>query len=227
MIRCQAGNSGQCVEKEYWGVEGGDDSCSDGSDLYRPIKKATETEESGRQATQADSNEHGSDDGEERINNDESFGEEAVGAMGAADKRDSAETDGGQHSKPEQVWKTWPKPGWKYNRDYKGEEEGEKYVKERTTGLWMIPESDPFKVPSITEEDFEKGPEVDYERKEEFADFYSIDNYVKDETTNRRVAAPTEETCKANNGFVCKVRLDADDVTSIIMMMTIVMIMAG
>ena len=41
------------------------------------------------------------------------------------------------------------------------------------------------------------------------------------------MAAPTEETCKANNGFVCKVRLDADDVTSIIMMMTIVMIMAG
>ena len=86
----------------------------------------------------------------------------------------------------------------------------------------MIPESDPFKVPSVTEEDFEKGPELEtkyneyefdeyeydeYERKEEWSDFYSSDDYVKDETTNRMVAAPTEEACKDNNGFVCKVRL--------------------
>ena len=96
----------------------------------------------------------------------------------------------------------------------------------------MIPESDPFKVPSVTEEDFEKGPElytskVKKERKEEWSDFFSSDDYVKDETTNLMMAPTTEETCKANNGFVCKVRLDADDVTSIIMMMTIVMIMAG
>ena len=183
-IRCQAGNSGQCVKKKHWGVAGAKDwrgneaSCSDGSDLYRPIRNPTKTEESGRQATQADSNEHGSDDGEERINNDESFGKEEENrpAMGAADKRDSAEADGGQHSKPEQVWKTKPVEEWEYN-NYKGEEEGAKYV--------------------------------------------------KDNTTNRMVAAPTEETCKANNGFVCKVRLDADDMTSIIMMMTIGMIMAG
>merc|ERR1719458_1718683 len=121
MIRCQAGNSGQCVRNNYWGIEGGWDSCSDGSDLYRPMRKATETEESGRQATQADSNEHGSDDGEERINNDESFGEEEENppAMGAADKIDSAEADGGQHSKPEQVWKTQPVTEKIYNRDYK------------------------------------------------------------------------------------------------------------
>ena len=38
-IRCQAGSSGQCVRKEQWGVEGGrSESCSDGSDLSRPIK---------------------------------------------------------------------------------------------------------------------------------------------------------------------------------------------
>ena len=130
MIRCQAGNSGQCVEKEYWGVEGAkysdgnDASCSDGSDKYRPIRNPTETEESGRQATQADSNEHGSDDGEERINNDESFGEEEENppAMGAADKRDSAEADGGQHSKPEQVWKTRPLTEDQYNKYVKGTE---------------------------------------------------------------------------------------------------------
>ena len=60
----------------------------------------------------------------------------------------------------------------------------------------MIPESDPFKVPSVTEEDF--GP---------YHDFYSSDDYLKDETTNRMVAATTEEACKDNNGFVCKVRL--------------------
>ena len=47
-IRCRAGNSGQCVEKQYWGVEGAKDdtihgedvaTCKDGSDLYRPIGK--------------------------------------------------------------------------------------------------------------------------------------------------------------------------------------------
>ena len=78
----------------------------------------------------------------------------------------------------------------------------------------MIPESDPFKVPSVTEEDFEKGPKVEwnrtigeYERKEEWSDFYSSDDYVKDETTNRMMAPTTEEACKDNDGFVCKVRL--------------------
>ena len=39
------------------------------------------------------------------------------------------------------------------------------------------------------------------------ANFYSSDDYVKDETTNLMMAAPTEETCNANDGFVCKVRL--------------------
>ena len=71
----------------------------------------------------------------------------------------------------------------------------------------MIPESDPFKVPSVTEEDFEKGPELYDERKEEWSDFYSSDDYVKDETTNLMMAPTTEEACKDNNGFVCKVRL--------------------
>ena len=139
------------------------------------------------------------------------------------------EADGGQHLKPE-LWKTRPVTEEicnKYKSNYK------RHVKDSTTGLWMIPESNPFKVPSITEENFKKGPEVDWwagglkkeddgewrrQRKEEWADFYSSDNYVKDETTNRMVAAPTEETCKTNNGFVCKVRLDAGDRTSLIMM---------
>ena len=105
-------------------------------------------------------------------------------------------------------------------------EEGAKYVKDSTTGLWMIPESDPFKVPSVTEEDFEKGPragewnnEGERERKEEWSDFYSSENYVKDETTNLMMAPTTEETCKANNGFVCKVSLDTGDRTSMIMKM--------
>ena len=72
----------------------------------------------------------------------------------------------------------------------------------------MIPQSDPFKVPSVTEEDFAKGPEVDWKRMEEWANFYTSDSdYVRDETTNLMMAAPTEETCKANDGFVCKVRL--------------------
>ena len=71
----------------------------------------------------------------------------------------------------------------------------------------MIPESDPFKVPSISEEDLEKGPETkERERKEEWANFYRSDNYAKDVTTNLMMAASTKETCKASQGFVCKVR---------------------
>ena len=149
--------------------------------------------------------------------------------MKAADKRNSAEADGRQQSKPEQLWKTQPETEENYNEFIEGSGEEANYVKDSLTGLWMIPESDPFKVPSVTKEDFEKGPRAgDFEgvgggaakreRKEEWADFYSSDNYVKDETTNLMMAPTTEETCKANNGFVCKVRLDAGDRTSLIMM---------
>ena len=77
------------------------------------------------------------------------------------------------------------------------------YRKDSSTGLWMIPESDPFKVPSVTEEDFKTGPY----QEEESVDFYSSDDYVKDEMTNLMMAATTEETCKVNRGFVCKVRV--------------------
>ena len=45
----------------------------------------------------------------------------------------------------------------------------------------------------------------DYEEK--FANFYSSDDYVKDETTNLMMAAPTEETCRDNEGFSCQGRL--------------------
>ena len=47
-IRCEGDNSGQCVDRQYWGVEGALDgnyysvSCSDKSDLFRPIKTKTE-----------------------------------------------------------------------------------------------------------------------------------------------------------------------------------------
>ena len=56
------------------------------------------------------------------------------------------------------------------------------------------------------------------ERKEELTDFYSSDDYMKDETTNRMVASITEETCKANDGLICKVRLYVGDMTRMIMM---------
>ena len=45
----------------------------------------------------------------------------------------------------------------------------------------------------------------------EFANFYNSDDYVKDELTNQMMAAPTEETCKANDGFVCKVKLKSEN----------------
>ena len=160
-MRCQVGNSGQCVGGRYWGFEGSEYPCSDGSDMYRPIKQPTETEKPLHQATQADSNEHGSDDGEQWINSDgdDNFaeGEEKPVKMGGADKRDSAGAQGSQHSQTEQMWKTQPVTDQQYNRYYKGAEEGAKYVKDHTTGLWMIPVS--------------------------------------------------KESCKASQGFVCKVRL--------------------
>merc|ERR1719458_558669 len=74
-----------------------------------------------------------------------------------------------------------------------------------STGLWIILETNPFKVPSVVEGIYEKGPHIVGVRKEEWANFYKSDNYVKDNTTNRMTAAVTKETCKANDGFVCKV----------------------
>ena len=43
--------------------------------------------------------------------------------------------------------------------------------------------------------------------EEKFANFYSSDNYVKDETTNLMMAPTTEETCRDNEGFSCQVGL--------------------
>ena len=130
-----------------------------------------------------------------------------------------AEETGGQPSQPDnneqsgdkaeepstpQVWKTEPVEEKDLNR--KGEAKA-KYKKDSSTGLWIILESNPFKVPSVTDEDFEKGPNLwsgnSLERKKEWANFYSSDDYVKDETTKLWMAPITDEACK---GFVCKVR---------------------
>ena len=77
-------------------------------------------------------------------------------------------------------------------------------------GTWLKTESNPFRVQSITEEDFEKGPlfwdKYPVHRKKEFSNLYSSDDYVKDKLTNRMVAAPTRRTCENYGGFVCKVR---------------------
>ena len=43
--------------------------------------------------------------------------------------------------------------------------------------------------------------------------------YVKDSRTGLWMIPVTEETCKASEGFVCKVSLDAGDMTSMIIMM--------
>ena len=121
-----------------------------------------------------------------------------------------AEAHGHQPSHIE-VWKTWPVSEETYNRYYKGKrKEWTNYTKDDSTGLWVIPESDPFKVPSVTQEDIEKGPKLRYEwsgeRKKEWADFYSNDSYIRDKETNLMMAPTTQETCEAKNGFVCKVR---------------------
>ena len=113
--------------------------------------------------------------------------------------------------------------------------EKEKYREDPESGLWMIEESDPFKVPPISGGDwgdFENGPQqysdqllgtgfltlraekgIDSRlikfpipRKKEWADFYSSQDYAPDQQSNLMVAAPTEKTCKAYDGFVCKVR---------------------
>ena len=73
----------------------------------------------------------------------------------------------------------------------------------------MIPQSDPFKVPSVTERNLKYGPSFNRDPgRDKWANFFSRDDYAKDEATDRIVAAPTEQTCMANKGFVCKVRLD-------------------
>ena len=88
----------------------------------------------------------------------------------------------------------------------KGKEEWENATKDEQSTLWFIPQTDPFKVPSVTTKEFEKGPWRTYSWYEEkFANFYNSDDYVKDEATIWMMAGPTEETCNANNGFVCEV----------------------
>ena len=191
-------SSGQCILKQYWGLEGakddrgragpgysGQESCTDSSDLYRPIKPATKVEEIGRQ----------------------NYLKKEKPTITVGD-RNSAEPDGGQASQT-QMWKTEPKTEETYEY-YKGRKEWENATKDDPSTLWFIPQTDPFKVPAITTEEFEKGPFqnnrwVGYEEK--FANFFSSDNYVKDETTNLMMAPTNEENCNANNGFVCEVKL--------------------
>ena len=181
------------AQKTYLG-EGGGGGCKDGSDLYRPI--IVKAEETGSQPSQPDNNEQRGD-------------EEQSG------------DDKGEELSTTQVWKTRPVQEEDFNQ--KKEQERAKYRKDSSTGLWMIPESNPFKVPSVTKEDFEKGPragELKWEnddeiwrkqRKVEWVNFYKSDNYAKDETTNRMMAPVTKETCKTTDGFVCKVRLGVND----------------
>ena len=117
LIRCTGNLTGQCVSKSFakdW--RGGDASCRDGSDKYRPIKQTVIKEEKPNHQTTS-----------------------------------------------HQTWKT-------RNKD----------------------ESDPFKVPPS-------------ETLPKYA--LSSDDYIKDETTNLMMAAPTEETCKDNEGFSCQGRL--------------------
>ena len=93
-----------------------------------------------------------------------------------------------------------------YNRYYKEDKEWENATRDEPSTLWFIPQTDPFKVPAITTEEIEKGPGHQYSSYEEkFANFYNSDDYVKDEATIWMMAGPTEETCNANNGFVCEV----------------------
>ena len=148
-IRCKAGYSGQCVSKEYWGIEGAkydgsEASCKDGSDLYRPI-----IAKAGEPSSLPRIEDEQSGDGEYSDNEDyNNFVKEE------------------ELSTP-QVWKTEPVDDYDFNA--KGEEERAKYRRDPSTKMWMF--------------------------------------------------AVTEETCEANDGFVCKVRLGNIDVTSLMMLM--------
>ena len=78
------------------------------------------------------------------------------------------------------------------------EEGGREYYKGKEEQVW--------KTQPVTEEIYN----LKYKGKDEGA---------KDSRTGFWVIAVSEETCKASEGFVCKVRLDADDMTSMIIMM--------
>ena len=45
-----------------------------------------------------------------------------------------------------------------YNKYYKEDKEWENATRDEPSTLWFIPQTDPFKVPAITTEEFEKGP---------------------------------------------------------------------
>ena len=56
-----------------------------------------------------------------------------------AEAKEVAEAYGGINSQPK-VWKTRPFDEWSYNEFHKRREEGAKYKKDNSSGLWMIPE---------------------------------------------------------------------------------------
>ena len=129
LIRCRAGNIGRCMFPPNWGVEG--EGCPDGSDKYRPIKEPAEAEDPDRQASpEAGSNDQSSNG--KQSNSDEDVGKEKV---------KTSEVHGSLHFQP-QVWKTESWTDEDYNRKYEGKEEGAKYTKDSTTGLWMVPVSE-------------------------------------------------------------------------------------
>ena len=128
MIRCKGGNSGQCVEKQFWGVEGAKDpwggvaSCRDGSDLYRPIKPATKVEKT--------KSEKGLKDSKQKNNVIERNSAEKEKPTRTAGERNSAEPDGGQASQT-QMWKTWPTTEEDYNYEYEYDYEYEDFKEDK------------------------------------------------------------------------------------------------
>ena len=77
--------------------------------------------------------------------------------VSARHKRESAVNG----KKQPKVWKTRPQTEENINLNDSGLDRS-KYTKDDSTGLWVIYESNPFMVPSVTEDDLTKGPAILY-----------------------------------------------------------------
>ena len=101
-------------------------SCTDGSDLYRPIiQKPTKTEEQEEKG-------HISD-GEQRTNEDNAKVAKEKPTT-TINKRDLAEIASNQQT--QQMWKSGPET--RDPKTSKPSREAEKYIKDISTGLWMV-----------------------------------------------------------------------------------------
>ena len=208
-IRCQGGNSGQCVLDLTWGFHKAKGpvqsigqsasqimSCLDGSDKYRLIKQPAEAEESVLQTSQKDHNEN-SNDGERSINGDHHEEDSNLTEVEKELKKKLKEVTQRVAERERKVfdqdeklkmWETLPS-----SIDSIGPA---KELSTATTAVDVL--ANYFQVFLNT---------LGIALHEGFKGEEDKARYRKDSATGLWMVAVTEKTCEDGDGFVCKVRI--------------------